>query len=231
MKKYTHLFFDLDHTLWDYERNAAEALTEIHEQYDLGKLGITTTEAFVGSFRRINEEVWYLYDNNLITQQELRHRRFRQVFDGFGITDHSLCDELNAEFLRISPQKPHLIPFAQELLDYLHPHYSLHLITNGFNEIQGAKLRSSGIEHYFKEMITSQRAGTKKPDPEVFRYACDLVQAPTEACIMVGDNYHTDIKGAIAAGMDVVHYNPEQIEIPVTPTHTITHLQQLIGIL
>ncbi|MFN8354076.1 MAG: YjjG family noncanonical pyrimidine nucleotidase [Spirosomataceae bacterium] len=228
---YKHLFFDLDHTLWDYERNAAESLSEMYLDYQLAGLGIGSAEAFVESFRKVNEEVWYLYDNDIITQQELRHRRFRQVFDSFGVSDHSLCDELNAEYLRRSPQKPHLIEFAKEILDYLQPNYIMHLITNGFDEIQGTKLRSSGITHYFVEVITSQRAQAKKPSPAIFDYAVSLVGVPKAECLMIGDNWETDIKGAIAAQMDVVHYNPDHKSIPAEPTHTIRHLRELMEIL
>ncbi len=208
------IFFDLDHTLWDYERNAAEALVELYDFYELNNLGIPTPQTFVDAFGVANTEVWDLYDQNLITQTELRFRRFRQVFDQLGVSDHSLCDELNDEYLRISPLKPHLMSGAIETLDYLLPKYDLHLITNGFVEIQGQKLTSSKIDHYFKEMFTSQRAGAKKPDPRIFEYVLDYLHLQKNDVVMIGDNAQTDIKGANLVGIDTVYYNPEGLLCP-----------------
>lgn len=230
-KTYKHLFFDLDHTLWDYERNSAEALLEIFQDLDLQQLGIASAEVFIENFNAVNQRIWHLYDHNQITQEELRHYRFRWIFDALGINDYSHCDDLNAAYLQLSPQKPHLIPFAKEVLEYLHPKYPLHLITNGFDEIQGTKLKSAGITHYFQEVITSQRAGAKKPSPHIFQFAIDLLDTRKEDCIMIGDNPDTDIKGALAAGVDVVYFNPFETPIAIVPYRNISSLHELLTFL
>jgi putative hydrolase of the HAD superfamily len=153
------------------------------------------------------------------------------VFDHLGISDHSLCDILNDEYLIISPLKPHLIDGAKEVLDYLYPKYPLHLITNGFIEIQGQKLESSEITHFFGEMFTSQRAEAKKPDPKIFEFALSTLGLEKEDVIMIGDNAETDIRGAANAGIDTIYYAPNYTQKHPLATHTIGHLLQLKDLL
>ena len=221
------IFFDLDHTLWDYERNAEEALIELYDTHQLATLGIKSATDFVNAFSQSNAEVWDLYDQNLITQTELRHRRFRMVFDILEIADHSLCDILNDEYLIISPLKPYLIDGALEVLQYLESKYPMHLVTNGFVEIQGQKLDSSNITHFFGEMFTSQRAGAKKPDPKIFEFALAHLGLEKEDVIMIGDNAATDIQGAINAGIDTIYYAPNYTQKHPNATYTIGHLLEL----
>jgi putative hydrolase of the HAD superfamily len=227
-KTYQHLFFDLDHTLWDYERSAAETLTELHGAFGLANKGIESAAAFVATFKDVNQRIWALYDHDKITQADLRFYRFRWVFDALSVADYSVCDDLNAAFLEKCARKPHLIPQAKETLEYLYGKYPLHLITNGFEDVQRLKISSSGIEHYFNEIITSQRANAKKPHPQIFEYALGAVKSQASACLMIGDNLETDVKGAVAAQIDVVHYNPESAPSVV---YSITHLNELTRLL
>lgn len=227
-KQYQHLFFDLDHTLWDYERSAAETLTELHEAFGLANVGIESAVDFVTTFRQVNQRIWALYDHNQITQTDLRFYRFRWVFDALSVGDYTLCDDLNAAFLEKCSRKPHLIPYAKETLDYLYGKYPLHLITNGFEDVQRLKIKSSGIEHYFDEIITSQRANAKKPHPQIFEFALGAVKSQAAHCLMIGDNLDTDIKGAVAAQIDVVYYNPESLPSSV---YSIKHLHELTEVL
>jgi YjjG family noncanonical pyrimidine nucleotidase len=228
---YQHIFLDLDHTLWDYERNAAETLNELFEVYQLREQGVESASVFVEAFRKINAHIWHLYDRNLISQQELRHKRFRMVFDNCGIYDHSHCDSINDDFLRICPKKPHLIDGALSILTYLHAKYPLHLVTNGFDEIQSIKIRESGIAHYFEEMFTSQRAKAKKPDPQIFKYALNHLHISEKQVIMIGDNPETDLKGAIEAGIDTIYFNPDNTPSPYRPTHEIKKLGEIVKFL
>ena len=145
------LFFDLDHTLWDYNTNCVDAIEDLYEIYNLEELGVSSAKALSDQFFITNDRLWDLYDSRQITAQELRHRRFREIFEILQIKGAHICDELNDAYLDISPQKPHLINGAKALLEYLKPKYKMHIITNGFDGIQSKKLNSSGINHFFEQ--------------------------------------------------------------------------------
>ncbi|WP_128546299.1 YjjG family noncanonical pyrimidine nucleotidase [Larkinella soli] len=229
---YKHLFFDLDHTLWDFDRNSMESICELYEQFRLTELGIESAEEFNRHFLTINRRLWAEYDNNRLTHSDIRHRRFRMVMNALGVTDHSICDELNEAYLRVLPRKPHLMESAMEVLDYLKNRYVLHIITNGFDEIQALKMASSNLTDYFQEIITNQRAEAKKPDPRIFDFALTVTGADVQESLMIGDNYDADVRGALNAGMDVVYYNytTRPVDGPA-PTYEIQHLKELMTLL
>ena len=220
----THLFFDLDHTLWDYERNCEEALHEMFESLHLSKHGVPSKSELYFTFLEVNDRLWDLFDTRKITSEELRSRRFREIFAKFGITDFEICDKLNDIYLELSPNKPHLMDGALELLEFVAPKYSLHLITNGFDDIQTMKLKASGIEHYFETITTSQKANARKPEIEIFNFALNQAKAPVATSLMIGDNINADIAGAINAGMDFVFYNPLKITFNQPIQLEIEHL-------
>ncbi|WP_420155114.1 YjjG family noncanonical pyrimidine nucleotidase [Siphonobacter sp.] len=211
---YKHLFFDLDHTLWDFERNTNETLVELFETFDLRKIGVKSAEDLQATFHRVNAELWELHDTRQISQEELRSRRFRQVLEVLGCPEDSSCDEWTDWYLANCPYKPHLLPGALELLDYLAPRYDMHIITNGFGDVQYIKMDSSGLTGYFKEVITSKRAGAKKPEPEMFQYA--MTAAGCTACesLMIGDNPEADVAGALGVGMHAAYFRPRQSLYP-----------------
>ncbi|MCU0325198.1 MAG: YjjG family noncanonical pyrimidine nucleotidase [Spirosomaceae bacterium] len=229
--KYTHLFFDLDHTLWDFERNSAESLAELYENHKLKSLGINDLSDFQSKFSEINQFHWNLLDKNLITHDELRRRRFADTLNALGVeADEDFGLKLNEDFLKLLPHKPHLIEGAIEILDYLAPKYELHIISNGWLDIQFNKMNSSKITHYFGEVITNERANARKPDPKIFEYAVGLTNASLSNSLMIGDNYEADILGAKSAGMDSVYFNPETFEA-TDANYTINHLLKLKNIL
>ena len=168
---YKHLFFDLDHTLWDFDRNSAECIAELFDTFRLGDTGIASPDDFSRHFISINKKLWSDYDKNLIEHSYIRQHRFPLVFEALGVDASGIDADLNAEYLKLLPCKSHLLDSARELLDYLQGRYVMHIITNGFAEIQGAKMASSGIAHYFTHVVTSENANAKKPDPLVFEYA------------------------------------------------------------
>lgn len=230
---YKHLFFDLDHTLWDFERNSAECLADIYEIFDFKSLNISTLEAFQQEFSIVNKHHWSLLEQNLITHDELRRRRFQETLENLGVKDlkKSFGLEINEYFLELLPKKAHLIEGAVEILDYLLPKYELHIISNGWQDIQVNKMKSSEIRHYFGEIITNELAGTRKPDRRIFDYAIEVTKADLAESLMIGDNYEADILGAINANMDTVFYNPEDIPTGQKPTFDIKKLVELKEIL
>ncbi|MCY7349963.1 MAG: YjjG family noncanonical pyrimidine nucleotidase [Cytophagaceae bacterium] len=228
---YKHLFFDLDHTLWDFERNSNETLAELYDEFHLAARGLQSLPDFQRVFCAANLDLWRLYDTNQISQTELRHSRFRRVFSALGVQTHDCCDPLNEAYLSRCPQKSHLIEYARELLDYLAPRYQLHIITNGFDEVQTVKMNKAGLLPYFYHVTTSQNSGAKKPDPRIFNHALHRAGAGTRESLMIGDNCETDIAGGRAAGLDTVFYNPARVSTTEQPTYTIHHLRDLVKIL
>lgn len=230
---YRHLFFDLDHTLWDFERNSAECLADIYEIFDFENLNISSLEAFQQEFSIVNRRQWSLLEQNLITHDVLRRRRFQETLENLGVKDlkKSFGLEINEYFLELLPKKAHLIDGAVEVLDYLLPKYDLHIISNGWQDIQVNKMKSSEIHHYFGEIITNELAGTRKPDRRIFDYAVEVTKADLTESLMIGDNYEADVLGAINANMDTVFYNPDDIPTGQKPTFDIKKLVELKGIL
>ena len=228
---YRSVFFDLDHTLWDYETNSAEALVELYHQHRLGERGGDTLENFLKVFSEVNKRLWVLYDKGLIHRDVIRLERFKEVLERINISDRELSLKLSDEYLQISPRKPGLMPHAKDVLDYLHEKYPLIIITNGFVDIQALKLSSSGITHYFKSVVTSEEAKHKKPAKEIFEYALREHNMAAHEVVMVGDNLVTDIQGAKNASIDTIFYNPNEEPHAEEVTHEITSLKELRTIL
>jgi putative hydrolase of the HAD superfamily len=229
MKTYKHVFFDLDHTLWDFEKNSNETLTELHQTYQVHQY--IPIHQFLETFHKVNNHLWHLHDTYQISSQQLRETRFQLVFKEFDVENKALADIFGTHYLSQASQKPHLLPQAKEVLDYLYPKYPLHIITNGFPDVQRVKMQSGGILGYFQEIVTSAEAGFKKPDIGIFSYLMQKLKAKPEECIMIGDNLETDILGAIRSGIDSVYYNPKQIGYTATSTYEITCLSELKQIL
>jgi putative hydrolase of the HAD superfamily len=229
--KYKHILFDLDHTLWDFEKNSTEALLEVYDHFHLEKFGKFTPVEFVLKFKEINAYLWDQYNQNKIEKDYLREKRFKLAFTGLGISGKGVPSDIGEYYLQRCPVKNHVIPHAFEVLDYLRPKYRLHVITNGFDDVQDIKLTHSNLKDYFDTIITSEKVGFKKPSREMFEKAIEKIQAKTGECIMVGDNPTTDIQGAINASLDVIFFNPEGITHNLPVTYEIRSLLELIQIL
>ena len=227
MSKYRHLFFDLDHTLWDYDRNVQESLTELFEIYQLPFLGVKTFDDFYGAFNAVNFDLWSLYNVGKIDKVKLRKERFKRIFEHLGADGLSVPLEMEEDFMRRTSSKPHLFPHSKETLNYLQNKYELHIITNGFNESQAMKMSASGLTSYFRMIITSETMGHRKPDKRIFEYAIDKLDSDPKACLMIGDNPDSDILGARNAGIDQVLFNPLNIPCALEPTYTINCLSEL----
>ncbi len=232
MPHYKCVLFDLDHTLWDYETNCAEALHELYHSYQLKDFGVETFEAFHSTFVSINTNLWDRYDKGEIHRDIIRFERFDRILKKMGVDNYTLSLQLSDDYINESPKKKNLMPGAKDMLDYLfHANYPLYIITNGFDEIQSTKLASSGIEKYFLEVVTSQKAGHKKPAKEIFHYALSKSGFTPHQAIMIGDNLITDIGGAKNAAIDAVYFNPHKTMHSENVHYEIQSLNQLLSIL
>lgn len=226
--KYKHLFFDLDHTLWDFDANAKATLQQLHLDLNLVDKGIHDFDLFYKNYLEHNEKLWARYRSGYIKQEELRIKRMWLTLLDFQIADEELARQLSELFLQLLPTRTIVFPDTREVLEYLTGKgYQLHLITNGFELTQYSKLKSSGLNIFFKEVITSEGSNSLKPQKEIFDYALRKTGATIAESIMIGDSIEVDIAGAIAAGMDQVHVNYNDAEQSLQPTYTIKALREL----
>tara|TARA_B100000965_G_scaffold339832_1_gene307695 strand:- start:843 stop:1541 length:699 start_codon:yes stop_codon:yes gene_type:complete len=204
-KKYQHLFFDLDRTLWDFERNSAEAIEDLYKKHKMEeKLKVSFPE-FFKVYSLVNDELWAQYRKGDVVKDELRQQRYLLSFQHFGYDDAPLALLFNDEYVATSSSKTHLLPHAIEVLEYLNEEYDLHVITNGFVEAQNVKLDNCDIRKYFKAIIISDGMGFRKPDKRIFHHAMKEAGAKSANSLMIGDDYGPDVLGAKAVGMDQVY--------------------------
>ncbi|MDR3715518.1 MAG: YjjG family noncanonical pyrimidine nucleotidase [Puia sp.] len=226
--QYTHLFFDLDHTLWDFEANSRLTLGELYESLGLKAKGVHDFDLFHKNYTIHNDKLWERYRNGYIKVDVLRWKRMWLTLLDFKIGDEALAREMGDRFLESLPSRTLLFPYTHEILKYLLARqYKLHLITNGFEKTQQSKLEHSGLTPYFTEVITSESSNSLKPHKEIFEYAFWKTKAKPSESIMIGDNPEVDIQGGINAGIDQVFVNHLNIASPVKPTFTVYSLKEL----
>ncbi|WP_426490328.1 YjjG family noncanonical pyrimidine nucleotidase [Hymenobacter sp. 102] len=231
MKAYRHIFFDLDHTLWDFEANADETLRHLFAEHNIGRHGVSV-EKFIAVYSEVNHGLWRLYQSNKINQQQLRTVRFPRTFVQLGLREEDAPAGISEQFTDLLPQKSAVFPYTYEVLDYLRDKgYQLHLITNGFRDIQHVKLASSRLTDYFQEMVTSECCGHLKPDTRIFQHALERTGATAPESLMIGDNLECDVLGAYNAGLDQVYFNPAQRRHFNQITYEISCLSELKEIL
>ena len=227
MKNITDIFFDLDHTLWDFDANSILAFDKIFVEHH----PTIDTNAFIEIYAPINQACWKLYQVDKITHEELRYTRLRQSFDAlnYTISDEEI-DRISHDYIKFMPDNNQLFDGAIEVLDYLKPKYNLHIITNGFAEVQGKKIHNSGLGNYFKTITNSEMAGMKKPHATIFEYALSLANTKKENAIMIGDCIDADVRGAIDFGMKAILFDEKRI-YAAEGLQTINHLLELKKIL
>ncbi len=206
LKTYKHIFFDLDRTLWHFEENSKKVLLDIYSKFDLKK-HIEFEEDFMSVYYNFNELLWERYRENKITKDELRSERFNLTLNHFMVNKPDLSEEIGYYYIEQSPLQTILLPHAIEVLTYLHTKYKLHIITNGFEEVQHIKLRESKINHFFDQLIFSEKVGVKKPHPLIFKKALKSAGATAKNSVMIGDDYYADIYGAQRVKMDGIYFN------------------------
>lgn len=227
-----HLFFDLDHTLWDFERNSTESLKELYQVHQMQAAYGFSEDAFLTAFVQVNHQLWSDYNDGKIDRKVIRSRRFEMVFEALDSRPNENPKRLSDEYLSLCPKKPHTLPYTFEVLDYLKGKgYPMHIITNGFDDVQAIKLKASGLAPYFDVVVTSETCGHKKPSPEIFHHAVGAAGVSLAKGLMVGDNLETDIAGAQKVGMPQVFYNPRKHVHSVVPTYEIHSLLELTSIL
>ena len=225
---YKDLFFDLDHTLWDFELNSKETMQELYSTHHIAALGITDFDAFFNIYTAHNHRLWDKYAKGFIKQEELRWKRIYLSLLDFKIANEQLSKDMSLEFLQILPTKKKLFPHTIEILNYLkEKDYKMHLITNGFESVQVQKIKNANIAHYFTEVVTSETSNSLKPNKEIFEFALKTANATLSESIMIGDNETADIKGGINIGMDTVFVNHLNVAPTLPATYTITHLKEL----
>jgi len=229
---YRYVFLDLDDTIWDFHANARLSLQKMYEQQTLNRY-FENFDEFFRIYAMRNMELWEMYGKGEITKDFLMFERFRYPLAKMGLDDLQLAEAIGKQYLEILPEQTTLLPFARELLDYLHSKYPLTLISNGFVEVRYKKLKSCQIEHYFSHVVLSEQAGALKPDPEIFNYALHLNQASPEEAIMIGDSFSADIVGAKNAGIDQIYLQKNNM-LPYTEqqaTFIVKSLEEIFSIL
>jgi len=229
-KQYKHLFFDLDHTLWDFDKNSEVTMRGLYDEYQLQTLGINDFDALFRSYNVHNDKLWERYRKGFIKRDELRWKRMWLMLLDFKVADTSLAHELSTAYLEVLPTQTRLVPHAKELLDHCKGRYEMHLITNGFETTQRLKLQYSGISRYFTHLITSEKSNSMKPHRDIFEFALAAAGATVSESIMIGDAVEIDILGAINAGWDTVYYNPHGVQHTHKPTYEVAHLEELMRV-
>ncbi|WP_148782584.1 YjjG family noncanonical pyrimidine nucleotidase [Aquimarina intermedia] len=222
-KDITHIFFDLDHTLWDFDKNSALAFETIFKKFEVN----IALEQFLSVYEPINLGYWKLYREEKVTKTALRRGRLNDTFSKLNLSySVTMIDALAEDYINALPLHNHLITGAEDILLYLSQKYTLHIITNGFKEVQGLKLKASGIEHYFETMTNSDEVGVKKPNRLIFDTALQSAGAQCENSIMIGDNYEADVLGAEDIGLRAICYNYHNETIPEHIVQ-VAHLKEI----
>lgn len=231
MLRYPHLFFDLDHTLWDFEANAKDTLAQLFVDLQLASKGIPVFDQFFERYIFHNNRLWKRYIQGHMRQDELRWKRMWHTLLDFKIANETLAKAISTAYLEHLPDRKKVFAYTFEILEYLKTKgYILHLITNGFDEVQHRKILNSGLQPYFNEVITSEGCNSVKPMPEIFNYALSKTGAIRNQAIIIGDNIETDIQGGINAGWDTVFVNHLQLMDVTQATYTVFHLKELENI-
>ncbi|UPZ16137.1 YjjG family noncanonical pyrimidine nucleotidase [Flavobacterium humidisoli] len=219
----TDIFFDLDHTLWDFDKNSEMAFDRIFKT----KYQEIVTQDFIKQYIPINQECWRLYQNDKITHQELRYNRLKFSFDALNyvISEENILEIAN-DYIEFLTDNNYLFDGAIEVLEYLKPKYKLHIITNGFAHVQEKKINNASLGGYFSTITNSELAGVKKPNSIIFDYALKLANTSKESSIMIGDDFEADVNGALNAGIDAIFFNEKRVDVSENYKQ-INHLLEL----
>ena len=218
-----HIFFDLDHTLWDFDKNSALTFEKI---FKLNNLDIDL-DSFLKVYVPINLQYWKLYREEKIDKKSLKFARLNDAFKALDLdVSARIVHKLSDDYITYLSTFNHLFPDTIALLEYLQPKYTLHIITNGFKEVQHGKLNQSHIDHYFQTVTNSEMVGVKKPNPKIFKHALHMAKATAEESLMIGDNLEADIMGALNFGMDAICFNYHK-ETLASDIIGVDHLSEL----
>lgn len=218
------VFFDLDHTLWDFEKNSALTFEKILQK---NQIPVNPVE-FVKQYSPINYRYWDLFRDDKISQSEMRFGRLRETFEILNLkVEQEILEILADEYIQFLPDNNHVFDGTFELLDYLQPKYNLHIITNGFHDLQNHKMKNSNLSPYFKTITNSESAGVKKPNPIIYEFALRQANANRETSIMIGDCIHADVLGAMNCGIDAILFNEVPQIVANKSIRQVNHLLDL----
>ena len=223
-----HIFFDLDHTIWDFDKNAQETLNELYISHELDELGCGTVEEFINRYTENNHELWRQYHLGNITKETLRSERFNKTFLQLGIDPEKVPNQFEEDYVRITPTKTNLFSGTEKVLNYLQQKYTLHIISNGFKESTLMKMSVCNLNPYFENVIISEDVGANKPDQRIFEFALGKANASKEESIMIGDSLEADVRGALDFGIKAIYFNPLKAEKPEDIEWEIHQLEELL---
>jgi len=223
-----HIFFDLDHTIWDFDKNARETLTELYHQYELNHLGLPDCDLFIDVYTENNHLLWAEYHLGKITKEVLRSERFSKTFSQLGVSPALVPKDFEIDYVNLSPRKKNLFEGSEKVLAYLQQKYTLHIISNGFKETTLTKMETCNLNPYFSNVIISEDAGVNKPNRAIFEYALHKAGAQKQESIMIGDSLEADIRGAQDFGIKAIFFNPLNIPQPADVEWQILHLEELM---
>ena len=230
-RTYKNIFFDLDDTLWAFSVNARDAFEEMYRKYDYDRF-FHSFAHFYELYQKRNLELWEAYEQGQVTKEELNRQRFLYPLEQVGAGDADLAQHFSTDYFSVLPTKKKLMPHAREVLEYLSGRYRLYILSNGFRELQSCKMRSAGIDGYFRKVVLSDDIGVLKPHATIFHFALSATQSQLEESLMVGDNWTNDVAGAAGVGMHQVFYDVEgRTGLPFRPTFHIHDLKELMGLL
>lgn len=226
-----HLFFDLDRTLWDFEKNSEIALNKLFIDLQLDKL-INDFKEFHTVYKKHNADLWKLYGAGKLKKEDLRDERFRSALSNFEVNDKAIVKKLSDGYVELSPQQTALFPNTIETLDVLQKDgFNMHIITNGFKEVQHIKLKNSKLESYFDVIVCSEDIGKNKPSPDIFHHSIQRANAKVSDSVMIGDDYEVDVQGAINVGMKGILFDPDNTHHHQQDNHRIHQLNELHDLL
>ncbi|MEX2595804.1 MAG: YjjG family noncanonical pyrimidine nucleotidase [Salibacteraceae bacterium] len=224
-----HIYFDLDHTLWDFDANSLETLGELYALFDLYERSNGLDESFFTSrYLHHNERMWAMYRENRISKSRLRSSRFESALRDMRIEDKNLAKKLGNAYIEICPKKQKLKPGVHEILELLSERYDMSILSNGFQESQLTKLSVTKLDRFFVEVITSERASAKKPNPRIFQFANTLTKVDKAHSLMIGDNLEIDVRGAESYGWKAIHFDESADQNSAGTINNLMHLKQLL---
>lgn len=224
-----HIYFDLDHTIWDFDANAYQTLVEMYQDFQLKNLGIHDVDAFITHYQRNNHALWRQYHLGEISKETLRAKRFTDTFLEMGVSEADIPLNFDATFVAQGPLKTQLFEGAIKVLATLSQKYPLYIISNGFSTTTHLKLKGSHLYPYFKQIFISEEIGFNKPHPKVFEHILSAANAHPSESVMIGDSLEADIYGAMNAKMNAIYFNPNHEPKPNDVPYQITHLEELLA--
>jgi len=229
--RYKHIFFDLDHTLWDFDKNAKASLTDVFYEFDLRRFGVRDTHHLQEVYMPINQRMWGEYRRGEIDAETVKFGRFRETLKQFNVLDTGIAMEIKEFYLKQLPTKGALMPNTMETLEYLKGKYKLHIVTNGFRAVTDEKISFSNIGGFFESTLSAEEVGVLKPNKKVFMKAFEMNNAHAAESLFVGDSIVADVEGAQQVGMDQVYFNPHRKAHESSPTYEVFDIGELTNFL